>query len=66
MPSSIVPYASLELRKTSNDSFAYCFLVLNIRFSHVVMEPWLLEDPEYYGIITNANKKIDRLKRFVF
>jgi hypothetical protein len=31
--------------------------VLDIRLSHVVMEPWLLEDLEYYGIITNANKK---------
>jgi len=32
-----------------------CFPMLGIGLSHVVMEPWLLEDLEYYGTITNAN-----------
>ncbi len=41
------------------------FSVLDVRLSHAVMEPWLLEDPEYDGIITNANQKTDTLNGFV-
>lgn len=66
MRSSIVP--SLCQPWSQKDLWWFSCLhssVLDVRLSHAVMEPWLLEDPEYCGIITNANQKTDTLNGFV-